>query len=569
MRGSFILLFLAIIPLIGYTQPKVPCGLNYGTQEDRERIQLAMFSGSSKDVEKAINRAKDSRGEAVGCPEYDYGPLQIADTTQPAKKDILALWDSIYIPRISSYEISCPEVGRGMPSVGLGVYYAKLGGYFEPQEPLNRLGEMLLATQYSTKNTSKPLVSYPGLYGYYFPSSSSDPCTLPGIAGKATEEFCNLIPELCPVYDEGLFAGKAFATVDHIIQGNRLIGDIGGAGYDQGWAGVFMVEHAIKQADPILKEELLASVLLAAEWAIQHPLVTNHNYTSKLIWLLAEVYAWTGRLDIKRALIDKLNRNLVPGILMDMNGDGLVDGMSSSIPFSALVPIARLPGRNWDAHNALPWYHSMNAWAMLTAYVAFRDQGDTVLAAQYRPYVLAMLDNLAHEVVNIGIPKDHGPGVRDVPFSLLLGIWKLAQYEQEPHPLWEQAVWALWNSGKFEVIGELGLNLPLYLLILDRVPYIPLHLRDNLTTKLSSSLNYRGQLSIVPNPSYSHVSIQVPAGEYQPMYLKVMDYKGKSIFKTQVMESHLIVNMKHYSKGLYLFKLYTKDGYFISRVLRQ
>lgn len=112
MKYSFILLFLALSPFISCTQPPVPCGLHDGTPEDRQRIQLTMFSGSQQDVVQAINRANDTRGQAVGCPEYDYGPLLAVSTNKPSKEEILELWNSVYVPGISAYEITCPEIGK-------------------------------------------------------------------------------------------------------------------------------------------------------------------------------------------------------------------------------------------------------------------------------------------------------------------------------------------------------------------------------------------------------------------------------------------------------------------------
>jgi hypothetical protein len=206
---------------------------------------------------------------------------------------------------------------------------------------------------------------------------------------------------------------------------------------------------------------------------MHQPMVANHNYTSKIVWLLAYLYNWTGREDFKHALVERLNKNLKPGVLMDLDEDGMVDGMDG-VAFADLHPISQEPGRNYDGHNALPWYHSMNAWAAVEAYVAFRDRGDTELADDIRPYAMAMLNNLAHELVHLGVPADSGPGTRDVPFSLLLGLWKISQYENDEQPLWEEAAWAVWNGGVFADPGARGLNIGLYFLVLQETPYVPL-----------------------------------------------------------------------------------------------
>ncbi|MEL6358277.1 MAG: hypothetical protein AAFQ37_15270, partial [Bacteroidota bacterium] len=310
-------------------------------------------------------------------------------------------------------------------------YWAQRAGYYNNLPKLKEIADMLTETQYTAANAPLPLVTHPGLYAYYYAGNNGGPCSLNGVPGSATAMLCQAVPELCVTYNNGQFAGRLFGVNDHQIQDDQIIGDIGGAGFDQGWAGVFMLESALQQPDPTDREKYLASALLAGEWAMQHPLVTNHNYTAKLIWLLAQLYAVTGREDFKNSLVEKLESNLLPGVLMDIDEDGFVDGMAPPVAFADLHPIAQIPGRTWDGHNALPWYHSMNAWAMLEAYVAFRDRGNAELAVRYKPYAIAMLDNLAHEFLQIGLPQPDGPGNRDIPLSLLLGTWKLAHYEEE------------------------------------------------------------------------------------------------------------------------------------------
>jgi len=93
---------------------------------------------------------------------------------------------------------------------------------------------------------------------------------------------------------------------------------------------------------------------------------------------------------------------------MGTDQNGFVDGVSPPVRFSDLAPLPQTPGRMWDGHNALPWYHSMNAWALAQANVAFRDRGDVELVGHYRPYVIVTIDNLPDEFIELGIPQNIG-----------------------------------------------------------------------------------------------------------------------------------------------------------------
>ena len=90
--------------------------------------------------------------------------------------------------------------------------------------------------------------------------------------------------------------------------------------------------------------------------------MVNANYTAKLVWLLATMYALDGAAADRTALLDKLDRAVLPGVLMDADRDGQVDGVPGC-RFADLTAVARVPGRLWDGHNARPVYHAMIAQA--------------------------------------------------------------------------------------------------------------------------------------------------------------------------------------------------------------
>jgi hypothetical protein len=155
---------------------------------------------------------------------------------------------------------------------------------------------------------------------------------------------------------------------------------------------------------------------------------------------------------------------------MDQNGDGLTDAPGPQVSFSDLAPVARTPGRMWDAHNAVTHYQGMNAVGLVEAYVALRDRGDAADAARVRPYALAVLDNLSAEFVQLGMP-DSVPSTREAGVALVLGLWKIAVPERLAKPRWEQAVDAAWNSEAVQSPDSGAVYAGLYLAYRAGAPY--------------------------------------------------------------------------------------------------
>jgi len=64
-------------------------------------------------------------------------------------------------------------------------------------------------------------------------------------------------------------------------------------------------------------------------------------------------------------------------------------------------------------------------------------------------------------------------GSRDTPMALLWGIWKLARYESEPFPGWEEAAWRLWNTDVYTTPGAHAVAHGVFLLLTSNTPYVP------------------------------------------------------------------------------------------------
>ena len=136
-------------------------------------------------------------------------------------------------------------------------------------------------------------------------------------------------------------AGK----LDAIMRRGWVFDDLGDGGlqFDNGECGVAMFEYYEFTRDP----RALASGRRAADWAAVGPLVTNWNYNSFSVWLLAKAHAVTGDAAYLAAAKKKALLGVIPGQL-------------------TTGPHA---GRWADAHNARPAYHYLllRALAQLAA----------------------------------------------------------------------------------------------------------------------------------------------------------------------------------------------------------
>ncbi len=521
--------------------PNPPCGNTYGNAQDEANIIQQMRFGTITDAQNALSQAKNTRGTSLGCPElsYNYNPANYA---QPSLSAVASVWNNVHLPSIESYSLDCPRIGRYENNAALGAYYAQLAGYPANTNVLYSIASMQIAQQYSDLNTTVVNTENEGVYGYVH-VPSNDPCYPGGVVGSSVEAVCSNIPSFCVTYDNGLFAGETFLIGD---QYEPLSFFDGGIAYDHGWVGAHLIEAAIQETDASKKQEMKNSLILATQWAVNEEVVKNHNYTAKLIWLLAQMYNWTGDAVYKDALNYKLNKNLLPAIIMDTDSDNFVDGTNPPVAFQDLTNVAQVPGRVWDGHNSLPWYNSMNAWALLEAYIAFRDRGDTARAQVLKPYVLSTMDNLSWEINNYGIIDDQ-LGVRDLTYGLLLAIWKLAQYENESHPNWESAAWAMWNSGYFNSYSTHSVCVGLYLCVLEQTLYEPPFIRESF---LSLNEPETSQLKVFPNPSESEVKIELPNG-MSISNVSLFDAQGRQLEAMYSVEDNIRLNVSILPAGVY------------------
>lgn len=549
-----VLILLVLIICDNLTQAQTaPCGDDYGTASDQANIIQQMRYGTINDAINAINQGKNTRGIALGCPQVviTYGT---PDITEPLLSDIENVWNTIHSPTISGITINCPRIGRYENNSALGAYYAMQAGYFTDTSKLAEIADMMRAQQYDSCNVIITDTRNEGVYGYINVGNLNS-CYPGGVVGSSVSTLCSTFPQYCITYTNGLFSGESFAISGQDDANNWFDG---GLAYDHGWVGIQMIEASIMQSNPVFKQRYRQSLQLATQYAMSEYTVKNHNYTSKLTWLLAEMYAWTGDTIYRNELNYKLDKNLIPGILWDADNDGFVDGTSPTVAFSSLNTVAQTPGRMWDGHNSIPWYQAMNTWTMIESYIAFRDRGDVVRANELKPYAVAMLDNLANEILNQGVISPDALGVRDITYALLIGIWKVSQYENESHLNWEQAAWAMWNTGYFNTYNTHSVCVGLYLTVKSNTPYIPLSMRENFYLNINDSALCISNIMIYPNPAKDNLTIEFNTAEISSKFYKIYDLQGKFV-ASGVLDSVTTINTSGLDAGMYSISLIEDD----------
>jgi hypothetical protein len=550
--------FLTLIILFAFIEITIsqipPCGDSYGTNSDETNIITQMRYGTITDAISAIDLAKNTRGTALGCPEVSVN-YTTPNFTEPTLNEIENVWNNAHAPTISSYNVDCPRIGRYENNAALGAYYAMQAGYYNDTSKLAEIADMMYDQQYAEWNIASPDNRNKGVYGYIH-VPDTNPCYPGGVVGTSVTSLCTALPNYCVNYTNGQFSGESFAISGQDDANNWYDG---GLAYDHGWVGVQMIESSIMQNDPILKQKYRNSVELAGSYAISEHCVKNHNYSAKLTWLLAELYAWTGESNYKDALNYKLNKNLIPGILLDTNSDGFVDGTSPNIAFNTLTSSAQLPGRMWDGHNSISWYHAMNTWALTEAYVAFRDQGDVLRANEIKPYMISMLDNLSNEIINEGVITPNALGIRDITYAILTGLWKVSQYESEVHSNWEQAAWALWNSGYFNNYNTHSVCVGLYLVVKNSTPFIPLKLREPFVLD-TEHLNFdQISVNIYPNPTNEFTIVTLD--ESVSNRIEIYNFQGVLIQEKIIYnKTYHTMNLETLRNGLYFIRVTNSFG---------
>lgn len=435
-------------------------------------IQRALNIGDLERSKKEILAGKQTKGEDIGCPEYELEYTKYP-TAKPTASDVYSTWTSNHKAKVDGLTFSCPQLGRSWASIGSTLALVNSNSFVSEPNLLINMAKHYLTTQYSPLNYSSTSPRrYPyGSFGIQVENDSSNECYRGDVAHASARTAYNSYNEQAPltvVYDSGTYAGKRFLISDSDLRLNFVDG---GLSYDHGWITSFFYEM-LRIMDPGPEKTLLEqSFILASEWSRKHVAISNSNYTAKLVWNLALAYKYTGDIKYRDRMQEFLDLIIIPGILMDEDSDGKVD--NTDILFKELHPLAQVPGRMWDSHNAAQWYQALNVIAITEAYVALRDKGDAILANNLKKYMIAVNDNLVNEVTKYGLHSKLTIGFRGTSYAILNSVWKVKQYENLDKPLWEKASWVLWNTKFFSQHDAHIASMPLLFKILNEDRYNP------------------------------------------------------------------------------------------------
>ena len=378
-----------------FAQGTIPCptSSSYGTADDQHAQDIDEENGTqypnvNSVLSTQINTSKEDRNtaKALGCPVDSYTWVKPKNgDTAPVLSNLISDWNTNHVPLINSYVTNvadvCPDAGRTGGAYGLAGYYVQLAGAGAGMSGLTKvtLGNlekielMLYREQYSayTMNTGTTQPSGAGVFGYInangLTPGASYPYSCATVSGDPywslsqypagtsnlsvdVASYCSQASAPCVTYQQGLYADK---TLPLNFQVTDLYSPIdsgpvpdGAMAYDEGWAGVSMMEATLQQPAGVDLTAFQSTLALAGQWATNETPVRDENYTSKLVWLLAELYDRTGSSIYQQALLNKLNNDVLLDVLMD-DGSGDVKGLTK-VPFSGLTNVAQTPGRMWD-----------------------------------------------------------------------------------------------------------------------------------------------------------------------------------------------------------------------------
>jgi len=512
-------------------------------------IQTAMLHGTPQDVANAIDTGKTYIDTAIGCGQesYNYFP---ADYSKPSQIQVISDWYNYQESKIDSVISYCPGAGRYQASVALGGYYARLAHFYVGLDTLNVVAQNFLQTQYDANNAPTPLKFAPGVYGY-LNLPITDSCH---IITTADNDIINHYLDPTPyqvAYDNGAYANDSFYVCDY---DTSTFWYWGGLAYDQAWITTMMIQAATQQQNSTYKTEYTNSAIESGSWTMQEPPEIISEITSCDIWTLAQLYDWTGNKLYYNNMTDKLNRGLLPSILTDFNKTGYVDGMNNK-PFSSLTNLAQHPGRLWDPPDAVVWNTAVCANGLVEAYVAARDNGDDSEAQALKPYVNVVMNNICWQVNNYGT-FTLSVLYRDIDYAVINAIWKIEEYENDPHPAWDSTAWALYNGGIAKFYGLPLVDVSLYLLALDSVPYKPLS-TEGIPPVLPSNIS---RASVYPNPSDGNSTLNFVLSTQGTVSIKITDITGRVVENIAnhnfTVGKHTInLNYKSLSEGMYFICL--------------
>ena len=435
----------------------------FGSELFKSKLQTALLNGDSAICWSLITEAKIERGRNLGQANSEP-ELKKPDSSGIDEASLDKCWNNA-LDQIMAFDLSCPQTATETPASILGVFYAQFAqNQLIPKEHLKAIGLMLEAQQFNEKRAINKNGLQFGAFGLCKKDKEDDCHSLESVQRLATT-ICKKYPEACLTFIEGQFAGREFLVAD---QGNFFEKWDAPLAYHQAWAVEEMIHGHLILQDSIFYK----SAMLASQWCMEEKPVINQQAAAKLVWALAAMYDLTGDISIRDKMTKLLNTSILPSILMDRNEDRIVDG--TNFLYDSLVSYAQIPGRCWDAVNANSWNTANISTALINAYAALRDRGDTQIAYLLKPYLEATLNNISREINQFGTPPT-GTGFRDLSFAIFDALWKIDRSENVMHQDWQKSARILWNSGALQTGGIYSVNLGQLIRLMSQKPYRARH----------------------------------------------------------------------------------------------
>lgn len=325
-------------------------------------LQEAMNSGDEERIRTVVAQIREALGEWAGHTEVEtkYHKPVVTDPP-PSLVQIHEGWNSIFVSTESEYQGSGHWRKSGLAplrntcDVILGYGEAVKAGASNRDLLLRRIREGL-----------DSVLSVQAVNGVF---------PFPDLRGK--DSFFGPMLE------------RLVAKHPNIVQNGWVVDDDGDGGlqFDNGVCGNAMLEGYTL----LHEKKYLESARRASDWAASHKLVTNFNYNSFSVWLLAHMYRATGEHKYLDAAVRKARLGVLPGQMEN--------------------------GRWMDPHNARPAYHWIMVRALLELYGAL-PLNDSFRTLLHRS-LLSAIDNGTREIIDKGAPSFETP-LAVLPFACAL-----------------------------------------------------------------------------------------------------------------------------------------------------
>ena len=356
------LLFVASLRFFYALAPKHDHASKLAVKQVTQKLADALTSKNQPAVRELAAEAAALRGDSAGIPEvadqYQQAPQDVAPLT---RAEAQARFDTIlqFVQKNKWWRMGLdPTKTEHMPREVASCMVGCLAGCRADSPNHDALlkeaveaGDYLLWAQ---KQTGTGVIPLPAFHG----------------GGSRAHE----------AVDHFLKAAEREGKLDEAVKNGWIIDDLtdGGLQYDNGVCGVALFELFEASMEARFRDGALA----AADWAIERPCVTNWNYNSFSVYLLATAYGVTHDPKYLDAAREKARLGVLPGQLHD----------------------GPRKGRWADPHNARPAYHyiMVRGLCALFAVLPDKDPDSEQIAGAINSAMLARNDEFSSKgIMNV------------------------------------------------------------------------------------------------------------------------------------------------------------------------